>query len=145
MLPVVPMANEIAVRDEYARRIFVGLEDADGLAGLDEERLVVFEFLEGADDGMEAVPVSCRLARAAVDDEVVGFFRNFRIEVVHEHAESGFLVPAFAAKLGSPRGTDGGLGRHAAILLDGGLLGGLVGMHVVERALQSGGLHPRVA
>ena len=43
MLPVAPVADEIGIRDQDARRMFVGAEYADRLAGLDQERFVIFE------------------------------------------------------------------------------------------------------
>ena len=43
LLPVGPVADEVGVADKHARRIFVGAEDGDGLAGLDQQRLVVIE------------------------------------------------------------------------------------------------------
>ena len=38
---------------------------------------------------------------AAVDDEVVRVLGDLRIEVVHEHPERGFLLPALAGDLGA--------------------------------------------
>ena len=36
-------------------------------------------------------------------DEILRSFRDVGIEIVHEHAESGFLRPAFAADRGTAR------------------------------------------
>ena len=98
VLPCGPFAHQIGVGDDDARRHVVGGKDGDGLAGLDEERLFVAEALELADDGVEALPVARGLADAAVDDEVLGPLGNFGVEIVHEAAEGGFLLPALAAK-----------------------------------------------
>ena len=43
MLPGAPMRHEIGIGDEHARRILVGAEDADRLARLDEQGLVLLE------------------------------------------------------------------------------------------------------
>ena len=43
----------------------------------------------------------------AVDDEVVGVLGDLRIEVVHEHPERGFLLPAAAAELAPAWRADG--------------------------------------
>ena len=104
LVPVRPVAHQVGVGDEDARRFGVRAEDADRLAGLDQQRFVVLEALEGADDGVEAVPVARGFAGAAVDDEVVGALGDFGIEVVHQHAQGGFLMPAFACAGSLPRG-----------------------------------------
>jgi hypothetical protein len=51
-------------------------EDGDGLAGLDEERLVVGERPQLADDRVERIPAARGAARPAVDDEGVGILRR---------------------------------------------------------------------
>ena len=48
LVPVRPVAHEVGVRDQHARRPLVRLHDADGLAGLHEQRLVVRERLQRA-------------------------------------------------------------------------------------------------
>ncbi len=90
-VPRRPVANEIGVRDEHPRRVDVRLEDRDRLSGLDEQRLVRGERLEGPNYGLERLPVPRRLAGAAVDDKLVGHLRNLGVEVVHYHPEGGFL------------------------------------------------------
>ncbi len=45
LLPVGPVADQIGVGDQHAWRVFVGLENADGLAGLDQQSFVVVEAL----------------------------------------------------------------------------------------------------
>ena len=81
-------------------------EDADRLARLDEQRLVVGQVAQLADDGVERLPVARRLARPAVDDEIVGPLGDLGIEVVHEHPQRGFLLPAAARDLGSSGGAN---------------------------------------
>jgi hypothetical protein len=63
----------------------VGAEDGHRFAGLNEECLVVFERSECLKDGIEACPIPCRLAAAAIDDEIFRFFSDLRIEVVLDH------------------------------------------------------------
>src|SRR6185369_17766682 len=41
LFPVRPLADEIRGRDQHSRRVFVRSENSDGLAGLNEQRLVV--------------------------------------------------------------------------------------------------------
>ncbi len=48
-------------------------------------------------------PVAGGLAGSAVDDEVFGALGHFGIEVVHQHAQCGFLLPSTGVQL-VPRG-----------------------------------------
>ena len=104
LVPVRPLADQVRVRDQDARRPLVGAKDADRLARLDEQRLVVGERAQLADDGVEGVPGARRAAGAAVDDQVVGALGDLRVEVVHQHPHRGLLAPAAAAELGAVRG-----------------------------------------
>ena len=106
-LPGRPVADEVRVRDQDPRRPLVGPEDRDGLAGLDEQRLVVGEGPELADDRVERVPAPRRAAGPAVDDERVGVLGDLRVEVVHQHPEGGFLRPAAAGQLRPAGSADG--------------------------------------
>ncbi len=36
------------------------------------------------------------LPGAAIDDQIVGSLGHLRIEVIHQHAQGGFLLPALA-------------------------------------------------
>ena len=103
LVPVGPVADQVGVGDEHARRHLVGLEHADRLAALHQQRLVVLEAAQRADDGVEAVPVAGGLAGAAVHDELDPGLGDLRIEVVHQHAQRGLLLPAPAADLGAAR------------------------------------------
>ena len=66
------MRHQVGVGDQHARRVRVRAEDADRLARLHEQRLVVVEPRSERDDGVEGVPDARRLAGAAVDDESSG-------------------------------------------------------------------------
>ena len=103
MLPVVPVPDEIRIRDQHARRIGVRAENSHRLAGLHEQRFVVFERAKRRDDGVKAFPVARRFAAPAVDDQIFGLFGDLGIEVVHQHAQRGFLLPAFAGKRSAAR------------------------------------------
>ena len=114
MLPGRPLPDEVRVGDEHARRPRVRPQDADRLARLDEQRLVVLEPTELAHDRVERVPRARGSPGPAVDDEVVRVLGDLGIEVVHEHAQRGFLLPAAAGQLGAARGADGAGSGHAA-------------------------------
>ena len=106
LVPVGPVGHQVGVGDEHPWGHLVGLEDAHGLAALHEQRLVVLEAAQGGDDGVEARPVARRLAGAAVDDELLRRLGDLGVEIVHEHAQGGFLLPALAADLRAAGGTD---------------------------------------
>ncbi len=65
VFPGRPVRDEIRVRDEHPRCVGVGGEDADGFSRLHEQRLIVVEPAQHADDGVEtrasrARPCRCR-------------------------------------------------------------------------------------
>ncbi len=96
MLPCRPAADEVGVRDQDARRAAVRAEHGDRLAALHEERLVVRQRAQRRDDRIERLPAPRCLSRAAVHHQLVRPLRNVGVEVVHEHAEGGLLLPSLA-------------------------------------------------
>src|SRR4029453_128601 len=93
------MTNEIGIRDQYSRGFVVGAEFAHRLARLKEHGFVVFKSAQRTDNGIETFPIAAPPSGAAVNDQSVRCFRDFRIEIVHQHAQGRFLVPAFATAL----------------------------------------------
>jgi hypothetical protein len=102
-LPGRPRGHQHGVGDEHPRGAGVRAEDADRLAGLDEQRLVVLERAQRSNDGVVAGPVARGLSRPAVDDQVVRAFGDLGVEVVHQHAQGGLLRPALAGHRGASR------------------------------------------
>ena len=96
LLPGGPLRDEVGVGDEDPRCPLVGSQDTHGLAGLDQEGLVVLELFERPHDGGVGVPAAGGAAGATVDDELLGVFGNLGVEVVHQHAHRGFLRPSLA-------------------------------------------------
>src|SRR5690606_25034967 len=66
----------------------------DRLARLHQQRLVVLEPVERGDHAVERRPVACRLAAAAVDDQLFRLLGHLRVEGVHQHPLGRFLDPA---------------------------------------------------
>src|SRR6266536_3945542 len=93
--------DEVRIRDEHARGIRVRREYPDGFARLHEQRLVVRQHAQRATDRVERRPIPRGLAGAAIHDEIVRALRHFGVEVVHEHAERGFLHPTLTALRGA--------------------------------------------
>ena len=106
-VPGRPTADEVRVGDQHPRRPLVGPEHGDRLAALDEQRLVVGEAAQLADDRVERLPAPGRATGPAVDDERVGVLGDLRVEVVHQHPQSRLLAPAAAAQVRASRGADG--------------------------------------
>ena len=104
-----PAADEVAVRDHGDRREPVRREEADRLARLHDERLVLLHRLERLDDAVEALPVARGLGGARVDDQLLGPLGV--LEVVLEHAQDRLLPPALAAQLAAALGLDLPVGR----------------------------------
>src|SRR5690242_17105828 len=101
LVPVGPAPDQVGVGNQHPRRVFVRAEDADRLARLHQQRLVIIQFAQTAHDGVKRLPVARGLARAAVDDQFLRLFGDFRIQVVHHHPQGGFLYPALTTDLRS--------------------------------------------
>ena len=89
-------------------------KDAHRLTRLDEKRFVVLEIPQSANDLVECFPAARGAARSAVDDQLPRIFRDFFIEVVHQHPHRGFLVPALAGNRCAARSAYGFVLRHLA-------------------------------
>jgi hypothetical protein len=96
VLPRRPAPDQVGVRDQHPRRIRVGLEHRDGLARLDEQRLVASQADQLAPDRLEARMVAGGLADAAVDHELLGLLGDVGVQVVLEHPQGGLLLPPAA-------------------------------------------------
>ena len=116
LVPGRPAGHEQRVGDQHARRGGVRPEDTHRLAALDEQRLVLAQLEEAADEPAQRVVVAGGLARAAVDDQLLGMLGDFRIEVVQEHPQRRLGLPRPGVQLASARRSDGG--EIAAELLD---------------------------
>jgi hypothetical protein len=79
----------------------VSFKHPNRFARLNEERLVGLELSELANDGVVGLPGAGSAARAAVDDEILGPFRDLGVEVVHQHAHGGLLRPPETGDLGT--------------------------------------------
>ena len=106
MLPGRPAADEVGIGDQHAWCPGVRPEDADGLAALDEQRLVVGEAAQLADDRLVRLPAPRRATRAAIDHEVVRVLGDLRVQVVHEHPEGRLLAPPATGQLRPSWGTN---------------------------------------
>ena len=96
LLPGRPLGNQVGVGDQHPWRVGVGLEDRHRLAGLNEQRFGVGEPLQLALNRVIAGPVARRLADAAVDDQLLGTLGYVRMQVVVQHPQRAFLLPATA-------------------------------------------------
>src|ERR1700731_4640790 len=97
------MTYQIGIAEQYARRVFVGAKDGYGFSGLYQQRFIRGKILQRANDGMKTLPIPRRFSCAAVYHQIVRFFSDLRIEIIHEHAQRGFLMPALAGDFGSAR------------------------------------------
>ena len=105
LLPGRPVRHDIGVGDQNARRVLVCAEDADRLAGLHQQRLVLAERLQRSCDAVEVVPGARRTADAAIDDQFVRVLGDVRVEIVHQHAQRRLLRPGLAGEPGPARRT----------------------------------------
>src|SRR5713226_131331 len=106
LFPSSPLGHQEAVRDQHPGSQFLRADDANRLAGLNQKRLVVFELAKRGYDLVERLPIAGRLARAAVNHQMVRILSYLRIEIIHEHAQSRLLDPALACSLRAAWRTD---------------------------------------
>ena len=106
MFPGRPVGDEVGIGNQHPRCVRMSFENSHRFSGLNQERLVVLQALEGFDDPVIAVPVAGRTSDPSVDDEVFRFFRDFRVKVVHQHPHRCLGEPALATELGSSWRTD---------------------------------------
>ncbi len=98
MVPGRPMRHEVGIRDQNARRIGVGLDDGNRLAGLDHKRFIGFQVLEAGDDGVEILPGPRRPPNPAIDHQFVRVLGHVGMQVVHQHPQRCFGQPAFGVQ-----------------------------------------------
>ena len=85
LFPRRPPRHQQCVGDQHPRCARMRAEDADRLAALDEERLVLAELEQAADEGTKRLRVARGLPGAPVDDQILGPFCDLGIEVVEQH------------------------------------------------------------
>ena len=105
-------SSEFAIRTRGANGCV--RKTADRLAGLDEQRLVVAEPEQRADDRLQRLVRARRAAGAAVDDEVLGPLRDLGIEVVEQHPQRRLGRPRARVQLGPARRAHRARGRRTA-------------------------------
>ena len=96
LLPGRPVRHQVGVGDEHLRRHLVRPQNADRLARLHQQRLVVLERPERGNDAVKGRPVARSLARTPIDNQVLRPLGHVGVEVVHQHAEGRLLHPTFA-------------------------------------------------
>src|SRR4030095_15547490 len=99
-----PVWHEVGVRDQHTGRMRKCPEYTASLARLNQERLVILQIAQSTDNCMKGFPAACRTAGTTVDDQFAGIFRDFLVQIVHQHAHRGFLVPTFARNRCATRG-----------------------------------------
>src|SRR6185437_16431053 len=86
--------------------ILVRAEHADGLARLDEQRLVFLEPLQRLDDLVVTLPIARGAADPAVDDQALRVLGDLVVEVVHQHPDRRLGGPALCLDLAPVPGAD---------------------------------------
>jgi hypothetical protein len=109
---IVPLSDEIGIRDQDARRFVVCPEFSNRLSRLHKERLIVFEIAKGSDNRIESFPAPGGATRSTVNDKAVRRFGYIGIEIVHQHPHGRFLMPAFAASLDAARCVNDSFSAH---------------------------------
>ena len=104
VLLAAPLADDVAVGHDHQRRRRLAREDADRLAGLDDEGLVVAHAGQRRDNAIEGVPITRGARDRHVDHEVVRILGV--LQVVLQESQDRFLAPTLAAQRGAAPGGD---------------------------------------
>ncbi|MNZ69237.1 hypothetical protein D3C78_875290 [compost metagenome] len=97
------MWHEVGVGDQDARRILVGAEYTDRLAGLHDEGFILVQIFQRGDDAVEIVPGAGGAADTAINHQFMRTLGDIGIEIVHQHAQRRFGQPAFGIELSALR------------------------------------------
>ena len=106
LVPRRPARHEQRVRDQHAWRSRMRPQHTDGLPALHEQRLVLSEREQRADDRAQCVVVARSLPRTAVDDQVLRPLGDLGVEVVQQHSQGGLRRPRSGVQLGAARRPD---------------------------------------
>ena len=96
MLLCRPVRYQVGVGDQHARRVCVAFEHGHRLAGLHQQRFILFECAQRFEDGIERLPAARRLPAPAVHHQVLRALRYLRVQVILDHAVGGFNLPVSA-------------------------------------------------
>ena len=120
-VPIRPVRYEVRVREQHPRCIRMRRKHTDGLAGLNQQGLIVLQTGQRRDDPVVTLPVAGRATDATIDHELRRLFGHGGIEIVHQHAKRRLGQPAACRQRGTRGGTDMASGVNAshAEVLDG--------------------------
>lgn len=99
ILRIGPLTDDIAVGHYDERRFRMRLEKANGLARLNDQRLVRVHFLQCTDDCLVRRPIPRRASERGVNNEVLWILAHR--EHILEQSQQPLLSPAPGAKLRS--------------------------------------------
>ncbi len=94
--------TNMAFEIKHSRRVRMSPKHRHRFARLHDQGLVVLQTLQSGHDRFIALPGAGRLAGASIDDQILRLLGHFRVEIVHQHAHGGFLLPALAGELCPP-------------------------------------------
>ncbi len=103
MFPIAPVPDEIGIGDQHARRVACVRKIPTGLPDCTSSVSSFSSERSEATMAWKQFQLRAAFPRPAVDDQVLGLLGDFGIEIVHQHAQRGFLLPAFAGKRGAAR------------------------------------------
>ena len=116
VLLVVELADHERIRDDHARRRRLGFKEAQRVAGLHDQRLVIRHDFQVLFDETVLHPVLADAARLAVGDELVGIEANLEIEVIVNHDLKGLALDAVALVLVNGLAVDAACGTEAVAI-----------------------------
>ena len=102
-----PLPDNVAIGHDHQRRLGVGFEQANRLAGLDDQRLILVHPEQGFDNGLVARPIARRLAERGINDQLIGVFAD--TQNIFQQAQQRLLPPPLGAQLRAARNGEIGM------------------------------------
>src|SRR5215217_6159570 len=111
------MRHEVGVGDQDFWCILMRFENNYWFPGLHEKRFVLLQVLERLQDRLERFPGAGGFPTPTIHDKLFGLLRDFRVEVVLDHAIGGFTEPVLAGEICASGRADSSRSRHDVVSL----------------------------
>ena len=85
VFPVSPVWHQIGIGNQYAGRILMGFENANGFTRLHQQGVVIAKGFEAGNNGIEIFPATRRASNTTVHHQFVRILCHIGMQVVHDH------------------------------------------------------------
>ena len=101
VIPICPVRDDVRIRNQNPRRVFMRSKYANWFARLDDQCFLFAERFQRIQNLVEIRPGARGPANATIDNQLIGVFGNISIEIVLHHSERRLSRPSQTGELGS--------------------------------------------